>query len=224
MFDPRSYREACDELALDTGKIEEMIFMTENTEKKALRRPARVAVVAAALAAALCVTAAAAEVPAGKEFFATVFVTISTNDESAALGLNMPEVAMEEREGRSILVVNDEALDVTDALAKEGGYLYEGDGFEVQVDEKGVAVVTVYGNDGMTVSYSTEGGDAQGGLMYKVAEEDQSLSQGEAVSYNAYQVSVDVEAPEGAEGQGMTTYNIVTDERGEIQISPAGEK
>ena len=220
MFDPRSYREACDELTLDTGKIEEMIFMTENTEKKALRRPARVAVVAAALAAALCVTAAAAEVPAVKEFFATVFVTISTNDESAALGLNMPSVAVEEREGRSILVVNDEELDVTDALAEEGSYLYEGDGFEVAVDENGAATVTVFGKDGMTVSYSTEDNGAQGGIVYNVATDGQVRPE----SRTDYSVSVDVEAPEGAEAQGMTTYNIVADERGEIQISPAGEK
>ena len=46
MFDPRSYREACDRMTLDAEKIEEMIAMTENTSKKTVRRPARVALLA----------------------------------------------------------------------------------------------------------------------------------------------------------------------------------
>lgn len=223
MFDRRSYREACDRMALDTEKIEEMITMTENNEKKALRRPVRVAVVAAAMAAALCVTAAAAEIPAVKEFFATVFVTISTNGD-AAMGLNLPSVAVEKREERTILVVNDEETDVTDALARDGKYLYEGDGFEVAVDEDGVAVVTSYGEDGMTVSYSTQGDDVQGGIVYKVAAEDGSVTDDGEISYGAYQVSVDVEAPEGVETEGMTTYNVVADDNGAIRISPEKEK
>ena len=119
MFDQSSYCNDCAKITLGADKIEEMILMTENQKKKALRFPKRAALLAAALVAALCLTAAAAEVPAVQEFFATVFVTISTNGDLAT-GLTLPTVAVEEREGRSILIVNGEETDVTDALAKEG--------------------------------------------------------------------------------------------------------
>ena len=111
MFDPRSYHEACDRMTLSAEKIEEMIAMTENTNKKTVRRPARVALLAAALVAALGITASAAELPAVQEFFATIMVTVTSD--SVAAGLKMPDVAMEEREGRSILVVDGEETDVT---------------------------------------------------------------------------------------------------------------
>ena len=104
MFDPRSYREACDRMTLDAEKIEEMIAMTENTSKKTVRRPARVALLAAAVVAALGITASAAELPAVQEFFATIFVTVASD----GAGLNLPSVAVEEREGRSILLVDGE--------------------------------------------------------------------------------------------------------------------
>lgn len=192
MFDPRSYREACDMLALDTEKIEEMITMTENSKKRAVRRPARVALVAAALAAALCVTAAAAELPAVKEFFATVFVTVSVNGDLAA-DIDLPSVAVEEREGRSILVVNGEETDITDDLARKGEFLYEGDGFQVQVDENGVAIVTAYGEDGMLVTYSTELGGGENAVYTVTADESAEggmrvqavgLEDGKMVSYD----------------------------------------
>lgn len=186
MFDRSSYCNACAGMTLGADKIEEMIVMTENQEKKALRFPKRAALVAAALAAALCVTAAAAEVPAVQEFFATMFVTISTKDGVAA-GLNIPNVAVEEREGRSILIVDGEETDVTDALAREGKYLYKGDGFEVEVDEHGVAIITAYGADGTVVSYSTqplEGGD----VVYTVTSEDEN---GQPVTDTFYNLVVD---------------------------------
>lgn len=211
MFDPRSYREACDALALDTEKIEEMIAMTENSKKETVRRPARVALVAAALAAALCVTAAAAELPAVQEFFATIFVTVTADGEAA--GLNVPSVAVEEREGRSILLVDGAETDITDALAREGGYLYEGDGFQVEVDENGVAIVTSYGDNGMTVSYSTEDPDVRGGMVYTVTTDD------EDESYHDYTIMAGVEGAElPAEADGMATYEITTDGSGVINV------
>ena len=106
MFDPRSYHEACDRMTLSAEKIEEMIAMTENTSKKTVRRPARVALLAAAVVAALGITASAAELPAVQEFFATIFVTVASD----GAGLNLPSVAVEEREGRSILLVDGEEI------------------------------------------------------------------------------------------------------------------
>ena len=118
MFDPKLYCNDCDRLCLDEEKIKEMVTMTEN-QKKPVHRPARVALVAAALAAALGITASAAEIPAIKEFFTTMFITIAIKDDPA-LGLSLPTVSVEEREGRRILVVNEDEVDVTDALVLKG--------------------------------------------------------------------------------------------------------
>ncbi len=210
MFDPKLYHKACDRMTLDAEKIEEMISMTENQDKRTTaRRPLRAAMLAAAVVAALGITASAAELPAVKEFFATIFVTVTSDD----TGLTIPSVAVEEREGRSILLVNDEETDITDALAQEGGYLYEGDGFRVEVDEKGVAVVTSYGDNGMTVSYSTEDPEVQGGMVYKVTTDDEGLSE--------YELSVDVvgaAAPAEAEVEGISSYQVTTDDNGVISV------
>ncbi|MCI9264250.1 MAG: hypothetical protein HFF06_06710 [Oscillospiraceae bacterium] len=208
MFDPKLYRKACDRMILDAEKIEEMISMTENQDKRTTaRRPLRAAMLAAAVVAALGITASAAELPAVKEFFATIFVTVTSDD----TGLTIPSVAVEEREGRSILLVNDEETDITDALAQEGGYLYEGDGFRVEVDEKGVAVVTSYGDNGMTVSYSTEDPEVQGGMVYKVTTDNEGLSE--------YDLSVDVVgAAAPAEVEGISSYQVTTDDNGVISV------
>lgn len=216
MFDPRSYRKACDRMTLDAEKIEEMILMTKNQKKRTMgRRPMRVAMLAAAVVAALGITASAAEIPAVKEFFATIFVTVTSDDAS----LNLPSVAVEEREGRSILIVDGEETDVTDALAREGGYLYEGDGFQVAVDENGVAVVTSYGENGMTVSYSTEDPEVQGGMVYTVTADDKDES------YHNYTIIGEVEGAElPAEADGMATYEITTDGDGVISVRSAVEE
>lgn len=215
MFDPRSYREACDMLALDTEKIEEMITMTENSKKTTVRRPARVAMLAAAMVAALGITASAAELPAVQEFFATVFVTVTSD----AAGLKLPSVAVEEREGRSILIVDGEETDVTDALAREGGYLYEGDGFQVAVDENGVATVTTYSDDGMSVSYSTEHEDVQGSTVYKVTTD------GDEQDLHNYNIITDVKGAEVlTEGEGMSTYEVTAGDSGTVIVKSATEK
>lgn len=208
MLDRSSYCKACARMTLGADKIEEMIVMTENQEKKARRFPKRAALLAAALAAALCVTAAAAEVPAVQEFFATVFVTISTNGDVAA-GLNIPSVSVEEREGRTLLTVDGKETDVTDALAKDGKYLYEGDGFEVEVDEHGAAIITAYGADGTVVSYSTQTPEGQN-VVYTVTGED---GNGQPITY---------EASDGSEDDvSWGEYNVVVDQSGAMDVSPA---
>lgn len=213
MFDPKLYRDACDKMTLDAGKIEEMISMTENQERKTpVRRPMRVAMLAAAIVAALGITASAAELPAVQEFFATIFVTVTSDD----AGLNIPGVAVEEREGRSILIVNEEETDITDALTEDGKYLYQGDGFEVEVDENGVAMVTAYSDDGMTVRYSTEAG-TQGGAVYKVTTD------GEDQSLHNYSIITDVEGADVlTEGEGMSTFEVTTDGSGIISVKSTG--
>ena len=59
MFDPKLYREACRELRAPEDKIEEIIAMTEKTNKKRIR-PLRTALIAAAAVAMMVVSVAAA--------------------------------------------------------------------------------------------------------------------------------------------------------------------
>ena len=59
MFDPKLYREACRELKVPEDKIEEVIAMTEHTNKKK-RRPLRTVLIAAAAAAMMVVGVSAA--------------------------------------------------------------------------------------------------------------------------------------------------------------------
>lgn len=167
MLDMRDYRNACDRLRLDTETLEEMIEMTEDQKKKVLGRPARAMLVAAALVAAMAVTASAAELPAVQQFFAKVFVTVNTD--GALEGLAIPDLAVEEREGRTILLLDGAEIDVTDDLSRAGEYLYEGEDYEVRVDSDGVAVLTAYGADGEVVlSFSTQKGDAGDKVNYNV--------------------------------------------------------
>ena len=59
MFNPKLYREACRELKAPGDKIEEVIAMTENTNKK-IRRPLRTALICAAAFAMMVIGVSAA--------------------------------------------------------------------------------------------------------------------------------------------------------------------
>ena len=50
-------------------------------------------------------------------------MTLDTGEQIVALAY--PEVNLEEREGRVILIVDGEETDVTDALNEKGSYLWE---------------------------------------------------------------------------------------------------
>ncbi len=164
MFDPRSYRDACSRLTLGQDKMEEIIAMTENENKKTSRRPLRVAVIAAAMVAALGITAGAAQLPVVQDFIITVrsalFVT-GTNADGSFVGVKLPEVTLDTADGKTILTVDGEAVDVTDALAKDGEYTYHKDladsSYDVVVKADGTYTVTGYDADGeKVVNYTAE--------------------------------------------------------------------
>ena len=67
MFNPRLYREACREITAPEDKIEEIIAMTEKTNKKKIR-PLRTALICAAAMAMMVVSVAATD-PEGFESF-----------------------------------------------------------------------------------------------------------------------------------------------------------
>lgn len=134
MFDPKLYREACRELRAPEDKIEEIIAMTEKTNKKHIR-PLRTALIAAAAVAMMVVSVAAANPEAVEEFIYNIASIIHvdqyrmemvTEDGEQVTVFSIPEASVENRDGRAILVLDGkDAADITDALKAEGRYTYE---------------------------------------------------------------------------------------------------
>ncbi len=132
MFDPRLYRNACSELRPSEEKIEEMIAMTANHGcKKKIRHPLRMGAVIAATMALLTIGASAAANPEMVESFtmqiASVFQVgelrqdLTTDTGEIVTALEIPEARVEDRDGRAVLVVMDQEIDVTDALTGTAG-------------------------------------------------------------------------------------------------------
>ena len=125
MFDSKLYREACRELTAPEDKIEEIIAMTEKTNKKKIQ-PLRTALICAAAMAMMVVGVSAANPEAVQTIWGRVLDIVHVgqyrseitmeNGEQVTL-LELPKAKVENREGRAILVVNGEdAADITDAL------------------------------------------------------------------------------------------------------------
>ena len=135
MFNPKLYREACRELRAPGDKIEEVITMTENSKKK-FRRPLRTALICAAAAAMMVVGVSAANpgmieavtVRIGKIIQVDSHkMEMYTEDGSKITVFSAPQAAVENRDGRAILVIDGEdAADITDELNAEGRCRYEG--------------------------------------------------------------------------------------------------
>ncbi len=134
MFDPKVYREACRELRAPEDKIEEVITMTENTNKK-IRRPLRTALACAAAVAMMVVGVAAAAPEEFQAFFINIGDVVrvdryrsdvTTEDGETFSMVASPDAKVEDRDGRAILMVNGEdAADITDALAQDQHYVFE---------------------------------------------------------------------------------------------------
>ena len=136
MFDPKLYREACRELKAPEEKIEEVIAMTEQTNKKK-RRPLRTALICVAAFAMMVVGVSAAN-PEMVEAVAVRFgeiiqvsqhkMELITEDGSKITVYSAPQATVENRDGRTILQINGEDVaDITDELNAEGRYCYESD-------------------------------------------------------------------------------------------------
>ncbi|MCI9155710.1 MAG: hypothetical protein HFF44_02075 [Lawsonibacter sp.] len=134
MFDPKLYREACRELTAPEDKIEEIIAMTDKTNKKRIR-PLRTALVCAAAVAMMVVSVAAANPEATQEFWLTLRnavqvdqyrMDLTTEDGEKVSVISIPKARLENRDGRAVLMVDGkDVADITDALAREQHYVYE---------------------------------------------------------------------------------------------------
>lgn len=144
MFNLNAYRERCSELHLSEARLQEVISMTEQNKKKFARRPLRVGLVAAALCALLVISVSAANPEVLEGIVSTIRTSIAIGEYRQDMtldtgeyivGLNYPEVSLEEREGRVLLTIDGQETDITDELDEKGSYLweYEDEGAAVQV-------------------------------------------------------------------------------------------
>lgn len=134
MFDPRLYREACRELRAPEDQIEEIIAMTEKTNKKR-GRPLRTALIAAAAVAMMVVSVAAANPEEFQEFVINLGSIVrvdryrsdvTTEDGETFSMLSVPNAKLENRDGRAILTLDGEdTADITDALTRDQHYVFE---------------------------------------------------------------------------------------------------
>ena len=121
MFDPKLYREACRELSAPEDKIEEIIAMTEKTNKKHFR-PLRTALIAAAAVAMMVMGVSAANPEAAQEFWLTLRnavqvdqyrMDLTTEEGEKVSVISVPEARLENRDGRAVLMVNGEDAALT---------------------------------------------------------------------------------------------------------------
>ena len=167
MFEPNQYRELCSELHVSEEKLEEVIQMTEQEKKRKFHRPMRLGLVAAAVAAMLVVTVSAAN----SEAIMTYLTSLRDAAVAGEAWADSP-VNTEERDGRTILIVDGVETDVTQALTDQGEYLYEcGEGEEqaqvrVYLDEQGAPrLMTSFftaGEDGGTGAVVVVPADGEG--------------------------------------------------------------
>lgn len=176
MFDPKLYREACRKLRAPEEKIEEIIAMTEKTNKKRVR-PLRTALIAAAAVAMMVVSVAAANPEEFQQFVFEIMSAVQVDDYRMDLTtkngeevtvFSIPEAEVQERNGRAILVLNGEdEVDITDALKETGKYTYKKDseGSSLVADVEGTV-----DNWTITLKVGTSGEEA---LAYTFTKDEQ---------------------------------------------------
>ena len=202
MFDPKLYREACRELRAPEDKIEEIIAMTEKTNKKKIR-PLRTALIAAAAVAMMVVSVAAANPEGVQEFFYNIASIVQVDDYRQDLTTvdgekitvyTCPEASVEERDGRAILVIDGkDAADITEELKAEGRYTYE------SVAEGSRLLVTVEGwLDNWTASVTI--GDPNG-PVYTFSSDNEGNGSASAPTQDVASYFVTGDDLEGVEGE-----------------------
>lgn len=124
------FHETFSALRAPEGSIEEVIAMTE---QKKTKKWGRTALIALAACAALIGSASAANAATGGELWAdlssfiqvNVFKSVAVTPEGDTVTMIDMTADIEERDGRTILVVPGEEVDITDALLEDGAYHYK---------------------------------------------------------------------------------------------------
>ena len=119
MFDRRSYLDTISALRADPDKLEEIIKMKEN-DRRHIPHSLR--------------PVAAVNTEPVQEFLYHISTAVQvgvfrqdiTTEEGVDLTIyHMPEVSLEDRDGRAILLLDGEETDITDALAQDGHYTFQ---------------------------------------------------------------------------------------------------
>lgn len=202
MFDPKLYREACGELRAPQEKIEEIIAMTENNKSRKNRRPARAVLAAAAAVAAMAIGASAAnpEVLEGITMHIASVLQVgelrqdmTTAEGETVTSLEIPEARVEDRDGRAVLLVMGEEIDITDALEREGQYTY------TYTDEGTELTVLVEGSlEDWTMTTDVNVPGQEGGVSLVTTKEEQEKGPGGP----GYAMSGDLDALESGQAAG----------------------
>ena len=186
MFDRRLYHEVCRELRAPEEKIEEILTMTKTNPPKKRYRPVRTILVAAAAVAMMAVGVSAANPQAVQGIFARIASVVrideyrqemTTTEGERITVLSVPKIQVENRDGRAVLAIDGEETDITDALARDGSYVYE------KTTREGTKLtVTVKGSGAedwtMEVSMCEDGEEV---LSYSAKSGEDSLGVGGAV-------------------------------------------
>ena len=191
MIDKRMYRETFSQLrASDQAKQEVLQKMQEMKQRKRMPRVLRGAALAAAMVMALAVTAGAVNVVTDGAFFRQFTIVWTSGDQylardgqgnAVSITLVDGDVVTEE-DGRLILHVDGEDIDITEELETEGVYDYAYDMEVVREDgsrETRTVSIQVTGSpeqwtatqdngDGMV--YETSGGSGAAGNSVTVPE------------------------------------------------------
>ena len=218
MFDRRLYHEVCRELRAPEEKIEEILTMTKTNPPKKHHRPVRTILVAAAAVAMMAVGVSAANPQAVQDIFVQIATVVrvdefrqemTTTDGEQMTVLSLPKIQVENREGRAVLVIDEEQTDITDALAQDGSYVYEKatqEGTKLTVTVKGSGAedwtmeVSMYEDGEEVLSYSAKSGEDSLGVGGSIdgMPEDWEVNVGEGEGNVSAAV---VPGPEGSAAQ-----------------------
>ena len=186
--------------------------MTKNNPPKKRHRPVRTILVAAAAVAMMAVGVSAANPQAVQDIFVQIATVVrvdefrqemTTTDGEQLTVLSLPEIRVENQNGRAVLVIDEEQTDITDTLAQDGSYVYE------KTTQKGTKLtVTVKGSGAedwtMEVTMYEDGVEV---LSYSAKSGEDSLGVGTAVEGMPEDGTVNV-----AESEGELSGAVITTE------------
>ena len=191
MIDKRMYRETFSQLrASDQAKQEVFQKMQELKHRKRIPKILRGAALAAAMVMALAVTAGAVNVATDGEFFRQFTIVwtsgnhyLAEDGQGNAVSITLVDGDLvTEENGRLILHVDGEDIDITDTLEAEGAYVYLYDMEVVHEDgsrETRAVTIEVTGtpenwtatqDNGDGSVYETTGGTGTAGDSFTVTE------------------------------------------------------
>ena len=191
MIDKRMYRETFSQLrASDQAKQEVLQKMQEMKQRKRMPRVLRGAALAAAMVMALAITAGAVNVATDGALFRQFTIVwtsgdqyLARDDQGNAVSITLVDGdVVTEEDGRLILHVDGEDIDITEELETEGVYDYAYDMEVVREDgsrETRTVTIEVTGtpenwtvtqDNGDGVVYETSGGSGAAGNSAAAAE------------------------------------------------------